>query len=179
MKKRFLLILLLALFLVCGCSLGDSPSAKVEELLKKYNNNDDVVKTELGDYLNTLALDELNRSDYQDVYLRQYSDLAYEIKDERIDGENAIVTVQVTVYDYYTAENTISNYIATNQTEFYDETGVYNSANAFNYRVNELKKVNDKIDYTLDFTLTKVNDEWSMDPLTNEMLEKIHGTYAH
>jgi len=179
MKRKYLLISLLLLFLVFGCSFGDNPSAKVAALLKKYNNGDDVVKTELGDYLNSLSLDNTSKLSYQDVYLRQYSDLTYEIKNERIDGNYAVVTVQIRVYDYYTAESKLNNYIGTHQAEFYDENGVYDPAVAFNYRIDQLKKVSDKIDYTLDFTLTKINDEWTIDTLTNDMLEKIHGTYAH
>lgn len=179
MKRKYWILSILLLFLAFGCTMGNTPSAKVEELLKKYNNNDDIVKSELGDYLNTLSLDDENHSAYQEVYLRQYSDMSYEIKDERIDGNNATVTVQIKVYDYYSAENTISNYIATNQTQFYDETGVYDPALALTYRINELKKVKEKIEYTLDFTLTNINEEWTIDTLTTEMLEKIHGTYAH
>ena len=179
MKKKALLISLLILFLAFGCGMANTPTAKVEELLKRYNSNADVVKAELGDYLNTLGLDEDNRTSYQNVYLRQYSDLTYEVKEERIDGNNAVVAVQIKVYDYFTAENNINNYISTNQTEFNDEAGVYSAANALKYRIAELGKVKEKIEYTIDFTLTKVNDEWTIDNLSTEQLEKIHGTYAH
>ena len=179
MKKKFWLIGLLLIFFTFGCEMGDTPSAKVEELLKKYNNKADIVKGELGDYLDSLNLDEDNRASYQDIYLKQYSDLTYEIKNEAIDGDNATVTTQIKVYDYYIAENTINNYISTHQTEFYDEDNVYSASKALSYRIDELGKVREKIEYTIDFNLTKINDDWVVDTLTNEQLEKIHGTYAH
>lgn len=179
MKKRYLLVSLLLLFIVTGCKMGNTPTSKVEELLKRYNNNADVVKTELGDYLSSLNLDDENQQGYESVYLRQYSDLNYEIKDEKIDGDTATVTVQIKVYDYYNAEADINNYVSTHQNEFFDDNDIYSSEKALKYRIDELKKVNDKVEYTIDFTLTKVNDVWTVDTLTNEQLEKIHGTYAY
>lgn len=179
MKKRYWLGLLLLIFFTAGCSLGNTPTSKVEELLKRYNSNADVVKTELGDYLSSLNLDEENQSGYEAVYLRQYSDLTYEIKDEKIDGDEATVTVQVKVYDYYKAEQDINDYVSAHQNEFYGDDNVYSSEKALKYRIEELKKVSNKSEYTVDFTLTKVNDVWTVDTLTNEQLEKIHGTYAY
>ena len=35
------------------------------------------------------------------------------------------------------------------------------------------------VDYTIDFTLTKVDNEWVVNDLTTEQLEKIHGVYAY
>ena len=178
MKKRYWLAGLILLFIVTGCNIGNTPTSKVEELLGRYNSNADVVKTELGDYLSSLNLDDVNQSGYENVYLRQYSDMTYQIKDETIDGDTATVSVQVKVYDYYTAEKDINNYVSTHQNEFY-ENDVYSSNKALEYRIDELKKVKDKVEYTLDFTLTKVNNVWTVDTLTNEQLEKIHGTYAY
>ncbi|MDD2238892.1 MAG: hypothetical protein PHH51_03325 [Bacilli bacterium] len=179
MKKKYLLLSLLLLFITIGCTLGNTPKSKVSDLLKRYNNQDDVIKTELGDYLNALDLDDDNLTGYQDIYLRQYSDLKYNIKDERIDGDTATVEVEITVYDYYTAENEINNYISANQEEFYDDEDVYDPNKALKYRITELGKTNNTINYTLDFTLTKINNVWTVDTLTNEQLEKIHGTYSH
>lgn len=178
MKKRHLLISLIMLFILSGCTMGNTPKAKVTELLKRYNNHADVVKVELGDYLNALDLEDDDLSGYNDVYLRQYSDLKYKIQDETIDGDVATVTVLITVYDYYGMENEINDYIGMNQEEFYEDD-TYNPDLALKYRIGELGKATDTVDYTIDFTLTKVNNVWTVDTLTNEQLEKIHGTYAH
>ena len=179
MKKKSLFICLLILFLATACSMGNTPTDKVEALLKRYNSKADVVKTELGDYLNSLDFDDDTRSKYEEIYLRQYSDLTYEIKEEVIDGDTAIVTAQIKVYDYYGAEENINNYISNNESQFYDDNNIYSASKALLYRIGELTKTNEKIEYTLEFSLTKVNDTWSVDTLTNEQLEKIHGTYVH
>ena len=180
MKKKILLvfslfILSLSLF---GCSMESTPSKRVEKLLMNYQNNDNAIMSELDDYLNTLTIDDAYYEDYKKVYLRQYQDLKYEIKDETIDGDNAVVTAQIDVYDYYKVENDVNNYIADNSTEF-NNNGLFDSVKAMKYRMDELNKTDERVQYTIDFSLTKVNDEWTINNLTDETLEKIHGTYAH
>ena len=39
--------------------------------------------------------------------------------------------------------------------------------------------VNDTVDYTIDFTLTKIDNKWEVNDLTTEQLEKIHGVYKY
>ena len=39
-------------FILTGCSLNNTPKAKVETLLMKYQKNSDSVMSELDDYLN-------------------------------------------------------------------------------------------------------------------------------
>jgi len=179
MKKRYL-VLLIMILLTIGCNMmGNTPAAKVEEVLKKYQSNSDAVRAELGDYLNTLNMNMTNRDAYQDIYLRQYSDLKYEIKNERIDGNRAVVTVEVTVYDYHKAEGILNNYINLHQADFFNDEGIFDENKAYQYRLDELRKVTERVTYTIDFTLTKNNGEWQIDNLTNEQLQKLHGTYAN
>jgi len=45
------------------------------------------------------------------------------------------------------------------------------------YKIKELKNVNNKIKYDLTFNLTKENGKWVIDDLTNEDREKLHGLY--
>ncbi len=66
-----------------------------------------------------------------------------------------------------------------NQEEFYRDDGEYDPDLALKHRIDELGKASNKVTYTIDFTLTKINNNWTVDTLTNEQLEKIHGTYAH
>jgi len=180
MKKRFWLIGLILLVFVVGCSaMANTPTARVEELLRRYQNHSQSIIIELGDFLDSLNLDPNDRQDYHDIYLRQYRDLEFEVKNEVIDGDNAIVTVQIKVYDYHRAEININNFIANNPDDFLDENGNFSSTKAFRHRIDELMRITDRIEYTIDFTLTRVNDEWVVDTLTTEMLEKIHGTFAY
>jgi hypothetical protein len=177
-KGKKFIVLLLMLICLFGCAIGNTPTKKVEDLLKKYQSNTDSIKTELNDYIKTLNIPDNYVDDYKKVYLKQYSDLKYEIKNESINGDNATVETEIEVYDYYKTENDVTSYIATNPTEF-AINGVYSVNEGLKYKIDALNNTKDRVKYTINFTLTKVNDNWTIDNLTDEILEKIHGTYAH
>ena len=101
MKKFKGLLVLLILFVITGCSLGNSPKSKVEALLMKYQTNSSDLKTELDDFLDSINAADDYKDEYRKVYERQYKDLKYKIKDEKIDGDKATVTAEIEVYDYY------------------------------------------------------------------------------
>jgi len=178
MKKKILLIITGILFFASGCMSTNSPTSKVEALLNKYNNNDEAIVTELRDYLSGFELDDETNSKYEKVYLKQFSDLTYEVKEEEIDGDTAEVTVQISVYDYYKSETESNNYLMENKEEFYTDD-VYDKSLFEKYKLEQLNKVTDRVDYTIEFNLTKVDDEWQVDALTDEQLQKIHGIYAY
>ena len=57
MKKKIILFSLLLLgIMLTGCSFNNTPKAKVETVLMKYQKNSDSVMNELNDYLNTLNI---------------------------------------------------------------------------------------------------------------------------
>ena len=156
MKKKIILISLFMLcFILTGCSLNNTPKAKVETLLMKYQKNSDSVMSELDDYLNTLN-----------------------IKDEMIDGDTATVTTQIEVYDYYKIDNDATKYVSDNPDKF-STNNVYDSKKVLEYKIDKLTNAKDRVTYTVVFNLTKVDNEWKVDNLSNEDLEKIHGIYAH
>lgn len=168
----------LLLLITSACSLGSTPTSAVERLLAKYNNQDEEIVVELDDYINDSKLTEEQNNKYKSIYLRQFKDMKYEIKEEIIDGDNATVTVQITVYDYYTVNKNVSEYLQKNPNEFkkddeYDES-LFND-----YKLKELEKTNETVDYTIDFSLSKVDNEWQINELTTEQLEKIHGVYQY
>ncbi len=179
MKKRFAIIIVaLVLFLTTACSLGNTPTSAVERLLSKYNNQDDEIVVELEDYINASDLNEEQAKKYKEVYLKQFKDLKYEIKEEKIDGDNATVTVQITVYDYYGAERESNDYLTSSPEEFKTD-GDYDKSLFTDFKLNKLENVDKTVDYTIDFNLTKVDDNWEVNELTNEQLEKIHGVYEY
>jgi len=179
MKKRFIIFsILLILLLTTACSMNTTPTSSVEKVLSKYNTNDEEIVVELDDYVNNSELTDEQAKKYKEVYLKQFKDMKYEIKDEKIDGDNATVTVQITVYDYYNAENKANEYLQNNQDKFKTDD-VYDESLFMDYKLKQLSEVNETVDYTLDFTLTKVKNEWVVNDLTNEQLEKIHGVYAY
>ena len=179
MKKKFMLfiITLLVLF-TTACSLGTTPTSTVEKLLANYNNQDEDIVVELDDYINSTDLTEEQSKRYKEVYLKQFKDMKYEIKDERIDGDNATVTAQITVYDYYSAEKESNDYLASNPDEF-KTNDIYDTKLFTDYKLDKLESVNKTVDYTIEFNLTKTDNKWEIDELTNEQLEKIHGVYAY
>ena len=97
MKKKNILILslILVVSLLFGCGKANTPKKKVSELFINYQNNGNSIISELNDYIKTLTSDDDTFESYKKIYLRQYQDLTYEIKDETIDGDNATVTAQL------------------------------------------------------------------------------------
>ena len=96
----------------------------------------------------------------------QYKNLSYEIKDELIDGDNATVLVEIEVIDYKRAIGDLTFDSTIYTKESYDEE-----------KLNRLEKANDKIKYTLEIKLSKDNDEWKVDALTNDQIKKIQGMF--
>lgn len=180
MKKKLMLIIVgILLITTTGCLNMNTPTSQVEAMLNKYNTNDEAIVTELDDYLDNNDLTDELKEQYRKIYLKQFSDLKYEIKEEVIDGDTATVTAQITVYDFYKTETESNNYLNENREEFYSEDGVYDKSLFETYKLEKLDEVTDKVDYTIDFTLTKVDGDWQVDTLTNEQLQKIHGVYAY
>ena len=177
-KKIFNLFIIAILLFSTACSLGNTPTSAVEKLLSKYNTNDEEILIELDDYVNESDLTEDQAKKYKDIYLKQFKDMKYEIKKENIDGNSAVVTVQITVYDYYNAEQKANEYLSNNPDEF-KTNGVYDKSLFTNYKLERFKEVNETVDYTIDFTLTKIDNKWEVNDLTTEQLEKIHGVFKY
>lgn len=179
MKKKISIIaIILMLFVSTACSMMNTPTSEVEKLLAKYNSNDEEILVELDDYINDSDLTDDQSEKYKKVYLKQFKDMKYEIKDEKIDGDNATVTVQITVYDYYTAEKKANEYLSSHQDEFKTD-GEYDKSLFTDYKLKLFDDVNDTVDYTLDFELSKIDGKWVVNDLTQEQLEKIHGVYEY
>ena len=180
-KKNILLIFLLGLVLVTGCdNLMNTPTKKVENLLSKYQKNDEVVINQLGDtLLSDTVLSVSQKDKYKELMERQYKNLMYTVKNEAIDGKTAVVEVEIEVYDYNKAITETEDYLLNNSNEFQDETGNIDTTKYNDYKLNSIEKMNDRVKYTINFTLSKVDDEWIVDDLTETERMKIHGLYAY
>ena len=204
MKK---IILPLIVILLSACTLGGAmtPKQKVSEFLDKYKNQDQSILSQLEEVVNN----EYTNTDYRDRYKKlmtnQYKNLEYEVKDEVVEDDNAVVEVEITVYDYGTAIRNANDYLNSNQSEFMtsptieitdanDETSkdtennvtnstdnnvtsTYDQDKFINYKLTQMENVTNTIKYTIQFTLSKVNNEWQMDALSNTDMEKLHGIY--
>ncbi|MBR2833468.1 MAG: hypothetical protein IKE75_03440 [Bacilli bacterium] len=174
--KKFLLCLIVIIIVGCGnFEIGNTPSRKVEDYLNKYQTLDAGVINDLETTLiNESTISEDERNDYLDFMKKHYQDMTYEIKNQSIDGDDAVVTVEITVRDYSKVVNDINNYKHENKDKFGND-----SLNNFDtYRLEELKKVKDTVIYTLDLTLKKIDNKWVLDQLSNEELNKINGLYS-
>ena len=179
--KKVLLVFLLGLFFITGCdNLMNTPTKKVETLLSKYQKKDDVVVKQLGDTLLLDAVLTVNQKDsYKELMERQYGNLTYTVKNEAIDGKTAVVEVEIEVYDYNKAITDSENYLLANASEFQDETGEVNTEKYNDYKLEAMKNMKDRVKYTINFTLSKMDDEWIVDDLTEAERLKIHGLYAY
>ena len=111
---------------------------------------------------------------------RQYSNLMYKIINEAIDGKTAVVEVEIEVYDYNKAITESENYLLANPTEFQNEKGEVDTPKYNDYKLSLMNDVKDRVKYTINFTLSKDNDdEWIVDDLTEAERMKIHGLYAY
>ena len=110
---------------------------------------------------------------------KQYKDLMYNIKNEAIDGKTAVVEVEIDVYDYAQAVTNSENELLNNSDNFKNSTGEVDTTKYNNYKLDNLEKVTERVKYTINFTLSKVDEEWVVDDLTETERMKIHGLYAY
>ena len=183
MKKIVLFILMLVLVTGCNNNLMNTPTKQVETMLNNYVTLD---KKVLDDLDNTLLTETIMNNDQKDRYKsilkKQYQNLAYEIKNETIDGDKATVEVEIKVYDYYKINQASQTYYNDNQDEFKNGDTIFARITPClynDYKLDALEKAKDKVTYTLNLTLHKEDDKWVLDDLTDVEISKLHGLYAY
>lgn len=178
MKK--ILLSLLTIFLLVGCTsnLNNTPTKKVEQYLDKYQKLDDSVVADLNATLDTdTSITEDTKEDYLNLFKDQYKNLKYEIKDETIDGDIATVETEITVIDYASVISETEAYRTSDENKFKDENGNYDEKEYSKYRLEKLKAAKEETTYTLYLTVSKQDDKWVLNQLSNEDLSKINGLY--
>ena len=226
MKKILLCFsCIMAIVLLSGCTMDNTPTKKVENFLDNYKNQDETVLTQLKEMVDTDPLmDETQKGTYTDIMKKQYEYLTYDIKDEVINGDTATVTAEIEVYDYYKINQDAQTYYNNNPNEFNNNNDNNNNNNNndnnnnngivgdvvegakdvvegakdavedakdavtdaatgeskfVEYRLGKLKDAKDRVKYTIDFTLTKVDDVWTLNDIDDTTRQKIHGLYEH
>lgn len=176
MKKIIVIFLLLVSF--TGCSLSNTPSSKVEAYLDSYNSLTEEVKQDLETKVSVENLNSENKKVYKEILTKQYKDLKYTIKDESIDGDKAIVKVNLNVYDLYRVSKEAEDYMKENPNEFYDNNTF--SQDKFNtYKLNNMVDYKERVDYEIDFELNKIDGTWTLKEPSRDVLEKLHGFYDY
>ena len=166
MKKKILLLTIFT-FLLIGCSMSNTPTSKVEELLSKYQRLDNDISMGINSVLDEQNLTDIHKERYRKLLEDQYKNLSYEIKDEIIDGDTATVIVEIEVIDYKKSINDLTFDSMLYTKDSFDEE-----------KLDRLEEAKDKVTYTLELTLTKDTEgTWKLNALTNEQIKKIQGMY--
>ena len=176
--KKILTIFFVILLSACSLMGTNSPKERVRELLDKYKNQDLTIVSELDDIISSEYTGKY-KDRYKDLMLNQYKNLEYKITDEIIDGDTAVVSADITVYNYGNMLDASNEYLREHEEEFYkdDETKEIDNNKFLEYKLNQLEEVKDRKTYTVEFTLTKEDKEWKLDNLSNTNISKIHGLY--
>lgn len=169
--KKFILCILVLLFLLSGCTTTEyTPTKKVEEFMAKYQNLDSEVLSQLDKIVaSDKSLTDNQKKDYMALMKRQYQNLSYKITDEKIEDDSANVIVEIEVYDYISSVNKSEDYYNNHKEEF-EEKEKY-----MDYKITEMQKVSDRKQYEIVFTLRKEDDRWVMDNISDTDREKLHG----
>ncbi len=181
MKKIFCAFALVLILTGCdmGKKLDNTPTKKVETFLNKYQTLDDDVLDSLDSVIDSETLFNNDQRDkYRDIIKSNYQKMSYKIKEEEIDGNSATVTVEIEVIDYSKIMSESEGYKTEHPDEFL-ENDEYSESKYIDYRLDKLKTAKEKVKYTMDLTLTKVNDEWIIDDLSKENEAKLNGVYSY
>lgn len=171
MKKKLIFgMLLVSLLLIfTGCTdLMNTPTKRVEELFSKYQTLDKDITKEIDTLVKSENLTDEEANRYRNIIEKQYKMLVYNVKDEKIDGDNATVTVQIEVLDYKSAIQKVDlNY----QDDNYDKVKYTKD------KLDALEQTKDKVTYTIEVPLVKKDKKWQVSNLSNDDLKKIQGMY--
>ena len=132
MKKLGLILMTLIVAVGCACTMTKASDA-VKEYLGKYNNQDEEVMVELDALVEEENLSDEQSEKYKEIMKKQYTDLKYEIVNETYNGDEAIVTTKITVYDLYKVQQEATKYKEEHEDEFKDENKIYTPYTYFIY----------------------------------------------
>lgn len=180
MKK--ILLLLAFTFILSGCTLFASkatPTAAVENFLGKYQSLNQAVMNQLDDVVANQGLTANQSDEYKRLMKNQYQNLTYTVKKEQIKSEEATVSAVVEVFNLGKQQTTVDAYVETNPTEFKDEEGTFSKVKYMDYKIEQLKKVDDRVKYNINFKLTQVDNKWVLETISDTDRQKINGVYSN
>lgn len=179
MKKYLKIILIIfGTFILLGCTKEVKPSDKVEFLISKYVKNDKDIIDELNTYLDMQDLNKEQIERYKNIIKLEYSTLTYEIKNESIENNRAKVEVEISVKDLYKPSANAQKYLEDNPTYFYTD-GKYDQNKFIDYKLKLMETSEDRVTYLIYFSLTKKDNVWTFNDISEDTLEKIHGIFDY
>lgn len=181
--KRKICLLFCGLFLLAGCGqMMNTPTKQVEEFLSKYQTMDKKVMNQLDEVIDSAGtMTKEQKEKYRELMKNQYKNLAYKIKDDTEDGDEATVEVEIEVYDYVTAIKNAESYLLTHKEEFLKEDEKEEAVDEqkfMDYKLKQMDQVKDKVKYTIHFVLEKEDKEWKLEDITDIDRQKLHGLYS-
>lgn len=181
MKK--LIIILSMLLALVGCDMGtmnNTPTKQVEMFFARYQTLDNDVLEDLDNVVKEeLTFNTTQREKYRDLMKKHYQGIKYDIKEEKIDGDKATVTVEIEVNDYSKMLKDVNAYLNKHPEKFQNDKGEYDEDKFGTYRLEEMEKVKERVKYTMEMKLKKKDNKWKLDKLTDEQMDKIHGVYKY
>lgn len=180
-RKNYILGIIFCCFCLAGCCfMKKTAKDAVKDLMNQYKMLSANVLTDLEQVIKEEDFNKDEQDIYRDIMKKQYRDLKYMILDETYDGDSAIVKVKITVYDLFKAQNDAALYLNTHLEEFKDELGTYDNKKYLNYKLKQMKKTTETVEYTLNINVTKdKKGKWQVKDLSKNDLEKIHGIYNY
>ena len=177
--KKLSIFLFAFIIILTGCSKNttNTPKGEVQKLFSDYNSLSSDVLIQLDSVMASEDLTDEQINTYKNILKRQYEDLKYKITDEVFSDDKAIVTAEIEVYDLRKVIDESEKYLETHESEFYDENETIDTSKFWDYKLKGMKEVTDRVKYTIDFTLTKIDNEWQLDNLLETDRQKIHGLY--
>lgn len=182
--RKWALFFLSIFIMVTGCSYEETmlntPTKKVEMFFANYQTLNDQVMDDLDKVVKEEErFNTKQREEYLELMKKHYQSIQYDVKDESINGDEADVRVEIEVTDYSKILEETENELKEHRDEFLNETGEYSETKYMDYRLEKLKEADETVKYDMTFHLTKKDNEWEMDPLTEEQEQKIHGMYDY
>ena len=159
------LCLLFFIFLLSGCVSNDAKTP-VKDYLNAYQNHSDKVTVSLNELIKNENLTKEQQDIYELIMKKQYVDLAYHIDNVTYNGNKAIVTATIEVYDYnHSKEEALKEYENNPELNYKDLQLTY------------MKRENKRIKYTLSFSAYLDNDKWVLENPDYITLQKINGVF--
>ena len=115
---------------------------------------------------------------YKEMVKKQYRNIHYTILEEYVGDVDSNITIQVTVIDLKDAYEKANSYVFAHKDKFVNEKGDVDEAEVINYKLEQMEKAKDTVDYSIVINYYK-NDrgQWVMTDLSSSSLEKIAGVF--
>ena len=128
MRKFIYFITIIFLITGCSISLNNTPTKQVELMLADYQTLNKRVLDDLDDVIeDNVDLVGTQKEEYRQLMKKHYKDIIYDVKEERINGDEAVVSTEIDVLDYTKALSKANTYLQAHPEEFTDSNGNYDN----------------------------------------------------